>query len=275
MDRYLPRMIGSLVNLISLFSSSLAANLAMTIFSFPKKGNIKNNESKFLRTAVQETIQFEHVSIMTYRWTGNKDRILLVHGWESNSFRWKGLIKRLQSQGHDIIALDAPAHGHSGGKLFTGILYSECIHVVAKRFEINTIVGHSMGGMSSVIALQNYKLPSVKKLVLLGSPSNFVGLFDRYTQMMGYNKKVINGMNDYCLKRYNRLPEYFSAVNFFKDIEVKGLIVHDKEDPVIPYTDALDIQIHYQNSQLITTTGFGHRLKSKKVYSHVTDFLNG
>lgn len=274
MNKHLPKIIGSIVNFVSFFSSSYAAKLAIKIFSLPKKGGVKENEYEFLKTAVQEEVLLEDISIMTYRWAGSKETILLAHGWESNSFRWKRLIEILKPSDYNIIALDAPAHGKSGGKLFTGLLYAECIHVVAKRFDVNIIIGHSVGGMSTVLAQQKYKLTTVNKLILLGAPSNFVGLFKRYVLMMGYNDKVSNGMNKYCLKYYNQLPEYFSAVNFFKGITAKGLIIHDKADQIIPYRDALDIKRHYQNSELIKTTGFGHGLKSNQVYNYITDFLS-
>ncbi len=274
MNKYLPRIIGSVINFISFFSSSYAAKLAIKIFSLPKKGRVKENESEFLDAAIQESVLLEDISIITYRWAGDKQTILLAHGWESNTFRWKRLIEILKPLGYNIIALDAPAHGKSGGKLFTSILYSECIHVVAKQFNVDVIIGHSVGGISAVLTQQKYKLPSVKKLILLGAPSNFVGLFKRYILMMGYNDKVSKGMNQYCLKYYNQLPEYFSAANFFKDISAKGLIIHDKGDQIIPYKDALDIKRHYQNSELIKTNGFGHKLKSNKVYGYITDFLD-
>ncbi len=274
MNTYLPKIIGFLINLIGFLSSSYAGKLAITVFSLPKKGGVKENESKYLDTATQEAVRFGDISIMTYRWIGSKETILLVHGWESNAFRWKRLIRTLQSLDYDVIALDAPAHGKSGGKLFTGLLYSECIHTVAKHFEAHVVIGHSMGGMSAVIGQQKYRLTSIRKLVLLGSPSNFVGLFGRYILMMGYNESVVNGMNRYCLKHYNHLPEYFSAANVFKDIQAKGLIIHDKDDQIIPYNDALEIKAHYKNSELITTTGFGHRLKSKKVDHYIVAFLN-
>ena len=274
MNKHLPKIIGSFVNLVSYFSTSYAAKLAIKIFSLPKKGGIKENESEFLNTGIQEEVLLQDISIMTYRWAGSKETILLAHGWESNSFRWKRLIEILKPLEYNIIAIDAPAHGKSGGKLFTGILYSECIYVVAKRFNVNVMIGHSVGGMSTVLAQQKYKLTSIKKLILLGAPSNFVGLFKRYVLMMGYNDKVSKGMNQYCLKYYNQLPEHFSAVNFFKDINAKGLIIHDKGDQIIPYRDALENKRHYQNSELIKTNGFGHGLKSSKVYNYITDFLN-
>ena len=69
---------------------------------------------------------------MTYYWEGNNKTILLAHGWESNSFRWKNLITELQRYGYSIVALDAPAHGDSGSKMFNAILYSEFINMLLK-----------------------------------------------------------------------------------------------------------------------------------------------
>ena len=127
--------------------------------------------------------------------------------------------------------------------------------------------------MATVFCQFKYQLPHIKKLVLLGSPSNFTGVFDRYSKMMRYNKIVIEAMNQYVLKKYNHLPEYFSAAKFSKEISSKGLIIHDKKDKIIPYSDALDFERNYTNAKLISTKGFGHGLKSDVIYNHILDFL--
>ncbi|SFZ89212.1 Pimeloyl-ACP methyl ester carboxylesterase [Flaviramulus basaltis] len=274
MNQNLLKRIGFLLNLISQFSSKLAAKLAILLFSKPQKGRLKGTDSPFLKSATQEVLKYEDISIMTYHWKGTKDTILLTHGWESNSYRWKDLIKILKKLDYNIISIDAPAHGNSGSKIFNALLYSECINVVAKKFNANVIIGHSVGGMASVFCQHKYQLPSIKKLVLLGAPSNFTGIFDRYSKMMGYNKKVLNAMNQYVLKKFNHLPEYFSAARFSNEISSKGLIIHDKKDRIIPYNDALDFKNHYSNAKLISTKGFGHGLKSEKVYNHILEFLN-
>ncbi len=274
MNRHLPRIIGFSINFISHFSSRYAAKLAIKLFSSPQKGKLVENESSFLETAKQEKVDYKDVSIMTYYWSGNKETILLVHGWESNTFRWKDLIKILQTLNYNIISLDAPAHGNSTGKEFNALFYSECIHVVAKKHKVNCIIGHSVGGMAAVFSQHKYQLPSVEKLVLLGSPSNFSGVFSRYVKMMQYSQKVDNAMNQFVLKQYNHLPDYFSAANFTKEISSKGLIIHDKKDRIIPYKDALDFESKYSNSKLISTKGHGHGLKSNEIYNHITNFLN-
>src|SRR5690606_26850237 len=193
MNKYLPKIIGSSINFISHISTPFAVHLAFQLFSRPQR-KAKKMDTKFLNTAIQKEVSYQDINIMTYQWPGTKGTILLVHGWESNTSRWKKLIDILKTLDYNIITLDAPAHGRSGGTLFNAILYSECIHEVAKQMNPEIIIGHSVGGIATVLSQYTYNLPTVEKLLLLGAPSNFTGIFDRYKSMMRYNQKVSNGI---------------------------------------------------------------------------------
>lgn len=273
MVAYLPRIVGCLINFIGVFSSNYAAQLAIKLLSSPQKGRIKPEEAEYLNEAIQEDIIYNDLIIKTYRWTGNKETILLVHGWESNTFRWKNLIKLLTHLNYNIVSLDAPAHGSSQGKTFNAIIYSEWINVVAKKFEASTIIGHSFGAMATVFCLHKHHLSFAKKVVLLGAPSNYEGILSRYTKMMAYNKKVTEAINQHFFKSFNYLPEYFSASTFSKNLKVKGLIIHDIKDKIIPYQDGLDYKKNYKNSEFISTKGLDHSLKSETIYDHIIHFL--
>lgn len=274
MNNYIPKILGAIINFVSYFSSRFAAKLAIDLFSMPKKGKIQAEEGEYLKSAIQEDLYYDKLSIKTYHWKGSKETILLTHGWESNSFRWKDLIQLLKKEEYNIISMDAPAHGASGGKLFNALLYSECINVVVKRFNVHTIIGHSVGGMATVFFQHKYQLKSIERLILLGAPADFIGVFSRYESMMGYNKRVSKALKNYVLKYYNHLPEYFSPAVFSKEITAKGLIIHDKKDRIIPYKDGLKFKQNYSNATFIATKGFGHGLKSELVYQHILDFLN-
>lgn len=274
MQKYLPKIVGALVNLIGALSPKKSAKIALKLFSTPLRGRLSEKEMDFLGTAYTEELKYEDNLIMTYRWIGTRETIVLAHGWESNSFRWKSLIERLTELDYTIVALDAPGHGRSGGKRFNALLYAECIYAVAKRFKSNIMIGHSVGGMSTVYFLHKYKLPSVEKLILLGAPSNFVGVIKRYSNMMGYSKRVQTALNSLLLERFNYLPEYFNVAKFSSDLSAEGLLIHDKEDAIIPYSDATDFTKYYKHSQLITTNGFGHRLRTDKVNEYIISFIN-
>lgn len=273
MNNYLPRIIGGFINLISYITPNYAGKLAISLFSIPRKGKTTNTEDIYLKTAIQKDLFYKDISIKTYQWEGNKKTVLLVHGWESNTFRWKDLIALLKIEEYNIIALDAPAHGHTSGKEFNALVYSECITIVTKHFKPEVIIGHSVGGMASVFALKNHKLPSIQRIVLLGAPDAFEDILLSYETMMGYNKRVKTSIRTYVLEKFKYATTHFSTSLFIKHINLEGLIIHDKKDRIIPFSDAKSIHKNFKNASFIETKGYGHGLKSKEVYQYILDFL--
>lgn len=272
--KILPKIIGQGLNTISYVAPKYATKKAMDLFATPRKGKILDNQKHFLNTAKQDVLKYQDLKIQTYHWQGTNDTILLVHGWESNSFRWKKIIEKLHKQDYNIIALDGPAHGQSGHTQFNAILYSEFINVVAKKHKPKTIIGHSVGGMASVVFQHKYQNQDLQKLILLGAPSELTKIFKNYVNLLGYNTRIEEGLNQWVMEYYNHPTSYYSTANFTLTVNVKGLIIHDKDDLIIPYDDALLIADHYKNATLITTKGFGHGLRDDSVNQSIIDFIN-
>ena len=274
MKKYIPKLIGILINTVALVSPLYAGKISIGLFSKPRKGKIKPNQTTFLATSVKHTLQHEHFKIRVYEWPGTKATILLAHGWESNAFRWKDLAELLIQNNYNIIALDAPAHGNTEHKQFNAVLYAECIQLVAKTFKPNIVIGHSVGGMALAFALSKYKLNTIDKLVLLGAPNAFSTILASYEKLMGYSKRTQLGNRRYIQQKFNFTPEEFSTSRFVSTLNIKGLIVHDKKDKVIPYSDGTDIAKQFTNAKFISTKGYGHGLKSDEVHKHILNFLN-
>lgn len=273
MKKILIFIVGKFVNVVSYFSKSYATKLAITFFTKPRKGQITRIQGEFLDTAFKEELKFVDNHIMTYRWLGNKPTVLLAHGWESNAARWQPLILNLKSKGFNIVALDAPAHGNSGSGYFDAFLYSEFINVVAKRFKAEIIIGHSVGGMASVMSQNNHQLAHVKKIILIGSPSEYKGLLDRYTNMLGYNQRIKIQLNTIIIERFGQDPSSISTAKYLNNINSKGLVIHDKKDDVIPYDDALLIKNSSENVSFKCTKGLGHSYNDKKVTDYINEFI--
>ncbi|MDW5287699.1 alpha/beta hydrolase [Formosa sp. PL04] len=273
MKTLLIKSVGNYLNLLSYISKPYAANKALNLFTKPRKGRILEWQIDFLDTAFNEELSYDNTPIMTYRWLGTKDTILLAHGWESNSHRWKPLILDLIKKGYSVVALDAPAHGRSGSKEFNALLYAEYINVVAKRFKPQIIIAHSVGGMAATVFQNKYQTQSLEKLILLGAPSEFKDIISRYVHMLGYNNRISLQLNKTILKRFGVLPNTFSTAQILNSVKTKGLIIHDKLDTIIPYNDALLINNGFKNSTLISTEGLGHSLNDASVRDHIYDFL--
>jgi pimeloyl-ACP methyl ester carboxylesterase len=273
MKQILIKSIGFFFNFLSFFSSKYVAKKALYLFSTPRKGIVTKPQSNFLDTAIKDLLLYDNLKIMIYHWQGSKETILLAHGWESNTARWKKTIKALQKLNYNIIALDAPAHGNSGGKQFNALLYSECINVVVKKFNPSIFIGHSVGGMATVFSYHQYKFETIEKMVLLGTPSELKDVFKRYVLMMSYNKRIETQINEITFKRFGKYPKEFSTAKFLMDATFEGLIIHDKKDPIIPYNEALLIHKKFKNSALVTTQDLGHSLVSNDVINHIINFI--
>ncbi|MDA9028888.1 alpha/beta hydrolase [Flavobacteriaceae bacterium] len=274
MKSLIPKLVGALINFIGVFSSAYASKLALQLFSKPRGGQLTPKGKLFLDTATKTTLYYNDLPIQTYQWNGSKETVLLAHGWESNSNRWRYEIEKLQSEGYNIIALDGPAHGGSGSNTFNAILYSEFINVVSQKFKPTLFLGHSVGAMAVIIFLQKQTYKDAKKIVLLGAPSAFTGIMERYSSLMGYSKTIDNGIDRHVKQKFGHPCSYFSTANFVSTIDSEGLIIHDKKDPIIPYQDALDIDAQFKNAQLISTESFGHSLKGEFVTGEIIKFLN-
>lgn len=274
MSSFIVKSIGGALNASSIISTKFAAKRAINLFASPRKGRYNDYQKQIINSAFFEETRYNNMDIATYRWVGKGKTVLLAHGWESNTSRWNYILKDLQAQDYNIIALDAPAHGRSDGKQFNAILYSEFIATIIKKFQPEVLIGHSVGGMASVFSLHNHELPSIEKLVLLGAPAHFTGVFDRYKSMMGFNKRISKGLDSIILDRFKQPVSYFSTANFTESIAAKGLVIHDKKDQIIPYEDGQLIANRYKNAEFVTTSGFGHGLKDESLTPKIIDFIN-
>ena len=266
------------LNGLSTVSEKRAGNQTVRLFGSPRKGLLSPTDTAYLKTAKWETLHLNQHKIQTYHWQGSGPRVLLAHGWESNSARWKPLIALLQAAGFDIVAMDAPRHGATEGRYFGAILYGEMMNVVVNRFNPTAIVGHSIGGFATTYYLNHFetkkKTPSVSKLILLATPSNLRFIFDLFLRVVGVNKNVRRGYYAEFERLAGAKTDDFTAENFCKTLILKGLIIHDKTDDVAPFADSVKINAALKGSKHVITEGYGHRLQDSFVHQKIVDFLS-
>jgi pimeloyl-ACP methyl ester carboxylesterase len=271
--KIMPLAYGLYYNFLSLFSPKVTAEKAFRLFATVRKGKILPHQIDYLLQAKYEVLPIQRHKIQTYRWPGNKDTVLLVHGWESNAFRWRNLIEKLQSQGYDVIAFDAPGHGYSSGKILYLPLYEEILEHLIERYKPVTLIGHSVGGMT--ILYNQYRHPEslVEKIVTIGSPSEFHEIMAQYQHILKFNDRVLHCLDGYVQHRFGFLITEFSTSRFVKTNTKKGLLLHDKFDAITPYHASVKVQANWKNSRLITTEGLGHSMHQEAVNDQILDFL--
>ena len=268
------KSVGLYINILSYVSPNKAVQLAYGFFSEPRKGKLsKVNLPKTLQKAETETFHHNEDSFQTYTWKGNDTIILLVHGWESNSSRWKKLLPYLKNSGSTIIAIDAPAHGLSSGKEFSIPKYAEFIDIIVEKYKPQYLIGHSMGGKTCLYYQYKYQNSSIEKIVILGSPSDFKILLHNYISLLSLNSKVYKALISHYLNLFKIEMNLFSGQVFASKLDTKGLIVHDINDTVVLFEEGKKIANTWKNASFIETSGLGHSLHDDELYTKVSDFL--
>ncbi len=264
---------GKYLQFLYFFSKKKALHKAYTLFCTPRKGIVLPEQEDLLEEAEDEVVLVDNVYIQTYRWSGMGETVLLVHGWESNTFRWRVLIKKLQEQGYNVIAYDAPAHGHSSGKIFNVPLNAACLQKIIELYRPNYIIGHSMGAMTTIFHQYLYGNQEIDKLVMLAPPSELSRMIKEYQEVLKLSPKFMEALNQYFKDTHGYYFEEFSAAGFAKKLTTKGILIHDKKDKIAPYQEAEAIHQNWSNGQLVLTEDFGHSLFFAEVDRLILDFL--
>lgn len=270
----LAKSIGLYINLLSFVAPKKASRLAYKFFSEPRSGKIFSEKlPDVLKNATTEILQKGIHSFPVYVWKGNEKTVLLVHGWESNASRWENFLPYLKKSGCTIVALDAPGHGMASGKEFNVPTYAEFVNIAVEKFSPNYIVGHSMGGVTSLYYQQLYQNQHIEKMVLLGAPSDLGTLVNNYAKMLSLNLKTVKMIENHFLEHFKIKIEEFSGRIFGSKIKIKGLIAHDVDDDVVAFAESKKIIENWENHHFIETRGLGHSMHDDALYQEICTFL--
>lgn len=269
------KSVGLYINLLSIVYPQKAKSLAYKLFSQPRAGKINPNKlPKTLIHTEKETFAYLEDTFQTYTWKGNDEIILLVHGWESNASRWKKLLHHLKPLGKTIIAIDAPAHGLSSGKEFNAPKYAEYINVLTKKYAPTYIIGHSIGGAAVTLYLNKFETIFVKKVVLLGSPSDFKIINNNYVSMLSLNGRVKKLLENYYNEKFDINIDDFKGHAFAEKFSQKAIIAHDLDDTIVLVDEGKKYASTWKNAIYIETNGLGHSMHDENLYRKISEFIN-
>ena len=273
MRKLLPKAYGVYFNFLSLFFRRRTAKLAFELFCTVRKGRVLPHQKDYLDSAKNEVLLIAGHEIQTYRYPGKGETVLLVHGWESNTFRWRTLIAKLKEANLNILAFDAPAHGYSSGKKLHVPLYAEILQRLIREYRPKHLVAHSVGGMAVIFNEYKNPNPEIEKIVTVASPSEFHEIMEHFQNLLGFNDRVMNALSSYVFNRFGFHIEEFSTSEFVKGNSKKGLLFHDKLDRVTPYHASKQVHKAWTGSRLVSTEGLGHSMHQEEVNLEILDFL--
>lgn len=273
----IPKAIIFTAKTLQFISTDLAVKFAKKLFTTPIKHKLPKRELEMEVNSIQEFVEIPSLSkkIRVYHYGNSNKKVLLVHGWSGRGTQLVKIADKLLELGYSTNSFDAPAHGKSPGNSTLMTEFIASILELEKKFgPFEYIVGHSLGGMSTLNAIkQGLK---VKKAVIIGSGDSVNDILHDFVSKLELKKNIAIKMKDSFEKEYLMNMESFSAYVAAKDVKVPVLVIHDKQDEDVPYSASENIHKHLDNSELLLTENLGHRkiLGDKEVINNIVKFIS-
>lgn len=274
MQKVIVYLLSNYLRLVNSISPRLGGKHAFLLFCYPFPLKFKKYQSDFLKTSHFSFLDFEGKRIAQYRWGSGEKVILCLHGWQSNSFRWKKYVEVLDKKKYKMICLDAPAHGRSDGVLFNVPMYARLIQQFLEQNKVDSILSHSLGAFSTMYLLSNYPLLSPPKVIALGTPSYANSFIDEFIRVLNLSSKARRNLVTYFTNYSGLKTNDFDSKLFAKNQKSFGLIVHDINDKEAPFEYAKEMAKIWPKSRFLGTEGFGHKLRDDSVVQEVIKFID-
>lgn len=255
--------------LLSLFAPGLAVKSAIGLFFTPRRHMPKPVEDTIKERATKGVLGS---GVTYYRW-GEGDVVVFIHGWEGRGTQVSAMLDTL-TKNFQVIAIDAPAHGESGGVTSHPNLFVKSLfELVEKVGPVHAIVGHSMGGGSAVYAAAT----GIKtaKVVSIAGPSNFLDVVTAFANFIGLFGKAKNAFLDH-VEDFVGIPfEPIASKLSGQKNPPSLLVLHDESDKEVPVEHAKAYLSGPTRATVSLSQGLGHRkiLYAPETAQKVNEFL--
>lgn len=251
----------------------VAARWAETIFCTPPRHEARSADEAFIATGRRFGVRWEREELAAWEW-GRGPTVMLVHGWGSRAGRFAAVASALVEAGFRVVAYDAPAHGISSGRFASLPEFARALRAVAVAAgPVYGLVGHSLGGAAASLALHDGLAAS--RAVLIAPPADVVVFSHAFATHVGLPPRAHAAMRRNLETRLRMRWDDIHIPTLAPRLRAPVLVIHDREDPDVPYRHAEEIVRAWPEAKLVTTTGLGHRaiVKDPAVVRATVEFL--
>ena len=265
-----------IIHFLSLLLPRTFTKLAYDQLTNPQVHKLRDHEVATLNKAETAEINFKSFKIKTYRWKGEGDRVLLIHGWEGQAGNFSDLIEKLIIEGYDIHAFDAPSHGLSSRGKTSLFDFTDLTSERLKNIQPKKLISHSFGGVAATYSLLNLPELVIEKYVLVTTPDKLSDRINDISNRVGIANNVRKKLIHKVEIEANQKIDVLNVSEFVKEISVEqALLLHDINDKVIPFAQSKNVNDNWKVSSLIEIKNTGHFriLRTESVLIQIIDFL--
>lgn len=233
----------------------VAARVAERLFLTPPRHDAPAREREALVAAEPFEVRLGAGQLRCWRF-GDGAPVLLIHGWGGRGGQMTSLVPALRAAGRSAVVFDGPAHGGSSGRLASVPHFAEAIAEVVARVGARQAVGHSMGAAGLAYAMiRGLSMDAVVFVAPPRSPSTWV---DRFGQALALRAPVRRALDERLGRTLGIAPRALDLPAMSGDMRTPLLVVHDRADPEVPWSDGAAIAAAWPGARLMTTEGLGH-----------------
>ena len=255
------------------------------VFASPKRHPWPEEEQRWLALAERRTLYtrdmpvpaWDGKALAVYRWRPDgrpSGRVLLMHGWAGRASQLYSFLPALLAAGKEVIALDAPGHGHSHGRWSSLPQFSRALQQTVRHLgPLDGAISHSFGGPSLLHAMTEGLV--VPKAVLIAPPVRILDFTHNLVRMLGLSEHSRQRLHAHWEQKLGLRFADLDAVKMAPALRSQALVIHDLHDRDVPHSRGAELAAAWPQAVLKTTVGLGHRriLKDRDVIASATEFL--
>lgn len=254
-----------------------AAQVAADLFCIVNRSHPGGREQAVLREAETLTLETRRGKpIIVHQWGADGPLVVMMHGWEMQAGRWSAFVGPLIDAGYRVAAIDAVAHGQSPGERAAMVDFMESIEATVNRLGApHALVGHSLGAAAVYYGMATLGIPATRA-VLMSTFDRVVYIMEVWVDAMGLPREMLDLIYAHFEKTYGVWsPGYVADTAVPKLAHIPALIIHDRDDEVIPYALGERVARLWTNARFMTTERLRHfmPLRSPEVVNTVVDFI--
>ena len=238
----------------------LTTELMLRHFVRPRRRRHSDYRSCLPAGAERLAVEHRGQSLTGWRWGDTGPAVLLVHGWEDHCGAMLSLVQPLRERGYRVFALDAPGHGLSPN-LDTQLLDTgeALAALMQQQGRFRAIIAHSYGAAATAALLQRQPQWTPDHLTLVSPMQDIRQHLAIFAGIAGLSLAGWNRLQHRVADLLGRPLDDISTLKAADCLQVPGLVIHDRDDPLIPYVVSARIAERWQGCELLATQGLGHR----------------
>lgn len=271
------RLFVAAMQVMERIAPSLVTNMMLDKFLTPRRKRDSDYTGRLPTGARRVSVRHGNLELTGWSWDGDGPAVLVVHGWESHTGRMLPLIKPLVARGYRVLSLDAPGHGLSPAAQTDVLDVSYAVQAaLAQHGPFDGVIAHSFGAAATAVALARAPHLAPEKVILLSPMRDMEQHVEIFANIAQLSPVALERLKTRIAERVGLSLAQCGAVEAVRTFARPGLVIHDRDDLLIPYAVGQSVAQNWAGAQFVGTEKLGHRrgLGNPAVLNHLFTYLD-